>query len=132
MTNSTSKKGITFKKHVDKTQIWSPWEVDKKNQEILVLKEKEKTDQGISLSIVTRLCSKLVTALLKLLPTIFLYAEFCSNLRNILDFPKTSLEVTTSINPLLTDIQVKHKSARKAVSALTPGNMCLLRHSPSV
>lgn len=71
-------------------------------------KGKKKPDQGISLSIVARLCSKLVTALLKLLPTIFPYAEFCSNLRNILDLSKTSLEVTISINPLLTDIQVKH------------------------
>lgn len=31
------------------------------NKEILFLKEKQKTDQGISLSIVARLCSKLVT-----------------------------------------------------------------------
>lgn len=40
MTNSTSKKGIIFKKHMDKTQIWSHWELDKKNQEI-----KEKKNQ---------------------------------------------------------------------------------------
>lgn len=36
-----SEKGITFKKHLDKTQTWSPWELDKKNQEILFLKGKK-------------------------------------------------------------------------------------------
>lgn len=48
-------------------------------------------------------------ALLKLTPTIASYIEFCSfsDLRNILDFSKTSLEVTISIDPMLTDTQVK-------------------------
>lgn len=73
-----------------------------------VFKGKTKNKQGHKLQHSSQAVQPISDrALLKLTPTIFSYTEYCSfsNLRNIFDFSKTSLEVTISIHPMLTDTQ---------------------------